>query len=208
MDKCQTILFTPKNHIPISKLTVSNRELGWAPGIIYLGLTLVRTLTFRKHIRNISSKAIRKINLLIYHTKVQDSSLYQFNNTRNDLRLPSLVHPIQNPSKYTPKTQNYALRLITRSQGTHALPSYVATPTSSQQKNTPPEHRPNFSFYLKPKNDPNINPTLVPSLTTRMLQTRKSAERRLNAKGTKPQGVRRDKDIERIGKSKLPRNAS
>ena len=48
------------------KLTLSNREPDLTPEIIYLGVTLDRTLTFRKHIKNVNTKAIRKIKSIQY----------------------------------------------------------------------------------------------------------------------------------------------
>ena len=62
------------------------------------------------------------------------------------------------------KTQNYALRLITRS------PRYTRIAALHSNVNIPTiaEHlcRLNSSFYLKFINDPNLNPTLI-SITTR-----------------------------------------
>ena len=87
--KCQVIPFTHKKHIPLSKLTLSNRELGWASEIIYLGVTLDRTVTFRKYIKNINSKAIGKIktiqHLLIHRSFTLKSKTFHYT---------SLVRPV------------------------------------------------------------------------------------------------------------------
>ena len=178
MDKCQAILFTHKQHIPQPKLTLSGRELGWAPQIIYLGVTLDKTLTFRKHIKNINSKAIGKIKAiqhLLIHRAISLKS--------KTLLYTSLVRPVMtyaSPAwctltkihiKTIQKTPNYALRLITRS------PKYTRIAALHSKVNIPTieEHlwHLNSSFYLKHKNDPNINPTLIPSLTIRMMHTRR-----------------------------------
>ena len=80
VDKCQAILFTPKKHIPLPKLSLSDRELGWAKEITYLGVTLDRTLTFRKHIKNVNSKAIGKIKSIqhLIHRAITPKSRLSF----------------------------------------------------------------------------------------------------------------------------------
>lgn len=75
------ILLIPKREITLPKF---NRELGWAQEILYLGVTLDKTLTFRKDIKNINSKVVGKIksiqhlihpNITIKSKKILYSSL-------------------------------------------------------------------------------------------------------------------------------------
>ena len=168
----------PKKNIPLPNLTLSNRELGWAPEIIYLGVTIDKTRTFRRNIKNINSKAIEKIKaiqyLLIHHGITLKSKT---------LLYTSLVKPVMTYASPAwciiskaqlnrlQKALNYALRLITRSL--RYIP--IAALHNNANISTIEEHlhHLNTSFYLKLKSDPNINPTLIPSLTIRMMQTRK-----------------------------------
>lgn len=112
MNKCYAILFIFKKEMTFLKLILSNRKLSWAPEILYLRVTLDKILTFRKHVKNINSKVIGKINPSDHTPHVdqmQDHSILHPNQIRHDLRLSSLVHLHQNTPPNTSKTKTIPL---------------------------------------------------------------------------------------------------